>query len=59
MRKALKWWWGWAGPESPIGTASAALIFIPSIVVAGAIILPPIIWLITQTVGPWWRYWLG
>ena len=41
----LRWWWHWAGPNSPIGPVSCVLVFIPSVVAVCVFLLPPLLWL--------------
>lgn len=56
MTKALQWWWRWNGPESPIGPL-AGVLWAVQLILAFAIIAPPVIWALRVTIGPWWTFW--
>jgi hypothetical protein len=59
MTRAFKWWWHWAGPDSPMGPISGMFVMAPSFLLAVAIVAPPAIWLLKSLLGPWWDFWLG
>lgn len=54
----FRWWWHWVGPDSPCGPAIGAVWFMGSLVLAVAILAPPLVAVGIRAFGWWWRLWL-
>lgn len=53
----IRRWWDWVGPHGPWG-AAGFFPFMISIALVAGFTLPPLIWVLKNTIGPWWAYWL-
>ena len=57
--KIVRWWKYWHGLDSPLGNAIPVLLMVLQIALLAIIVAPPLVWVAQNTIGPWWKYWLG
>ena len=62
LSTAFNWWWRYVGPSSGF---LGGVLFVCSLLLAAAIICPPLFWALKMVFSPvldliekWWQFWL-